>query len=383
VPWKEATTMSLRTEFVMLARAKDANMRELCRRYHISPKTGYKWLHRSEHDGLAALSDLSRRPHTSPSRTVPTIEAQVLSIRDQHPAWGPRKIKAKLPKDPQFDHLAVSTIAVILKRNNRIDPIEAAKHHPYKRFEAAAPNDLWQMDFKGYFSMTDGARCYPLTVLDDHSRFLIGLKACSNQRGTLVQRHLTTLFQLYGLPQRMLIDNGAPWGSCGSDQKFTALTAWLLRLGIASSHSRVCHPQTLGKDERLHRTLKAELLQRHQFLNLEHSQSHFDPWRDEYNLERPHEALGMAVPATRYSASPRAFPSVLPPIEYDSDCLVRMVQDKGEIWFQGQPYPVSDAFIGHPVGLKPTDIDGTFDVIFCRHKVGEINLRPREPKIEL
>ena len=374
MPWKEATTMSLRTEFVMLARAENANIRELCRRFGITPKTGYKWLRRSKLGGPDALDDRSRRPHTSPSRTSSDVEAQVLAVRDQHPAWGPRKIKARLTQDPQFDRLAISTIAAILKRNGRIDPTESPKHQACQRFEAAAPNDLWQMDFKGHFSLADGTRCHPLTVLDDHSRFLLGLKACSCETETIVQDHLTAIFQLYGLPQRILVDNGPPWGSCGSDQKYTALTVWLLRLGIAVSHSRPCHPQTVGKDERLHRTLKAELLHRHQFQNLEHSQSYFDPWRDEYNLERPHQAIGMAVPATRYSVSPRPFPASLPPIEYAPDYHVRKVQKKGEVYFQNRTFRIGKAFIGYPVGLRPTTIDGTYDVFFCSQKIDTIDL---------
>lgn len=383
MPWKEATAMSLRADFVTLARGENRNLRALCRDFEISPRTGYKWLHRSEVGGHAPLADLSRRPHTSPTRTSTEVEAQVLALRDRHPAWGARKLKLLLPKGLEYDRLAVSTIAAILKRNNRIDPTEASKHKAWQRFEAAAPNDLWQMDFKGHFPMADGARCHPLTILDDHSRFLLALKACSQESEAVVQSHLTTLFQLYGLPWRMLFDNGSPWGACRGDIRFTGLTVWLLRLDIATSHSKPRHPETLGKDERLHRTLKTELLRMCQFQNLEQSQSSFDSWRNEYNSERPHEAIGMAVPAARYSASPRDFPSSLPPIEYDSDCHVRIVQGRAEIYFQNRTYRIGKAFIGYPIGLRPTDVDGTYDVLFCRHKIGELDVKTDGSHVEL
>jgi transposase InsO family protein len=231
MPWKEVLIVSQRQEFVVLARADGANVRELCRRAGISPKTAYKWLERYAAGGVAGLADQSRRPHTMPEQTPAAVEALVLSVRQQHPAWGGRKIRARLQA---LGHTAVpsaSTITAILHRHGLIAPEESARHQPHQRFEQPAPNELWQMDFKGHFGLEDGSRCHPLTVLDDHSRFALGLRACGNEQGATVQGHLRELFRSYGLPRRMLMDNGAPWG-CDWEHPYTPLTVWLLRLGV-------------------------------------------------------------------------------------------------------------------------------------------------------
>src|SRR5271169_1001888 len=317
MPWKAASTMSLRYEFIRLAMNETANIRSLCRRFEISPKTAYKWIERYREAGEKALADRSRRPKHSPARTPPAVEQKVLQLREKHPSWGARKLHARLTAQGYRDLPSVSTMTAILHRYGCIDRQEASKHQPYQRFEVSEPNLLWQMDFKGDFPTLHG-RCYPLTILDDHSRFSLGLIACANQRRETVQQHLIATFRRYGLPQRMLTDNGGPWGSCGNDG-YTELGLWMIRLGIALSHSRVCHPQTLGKDERFHRTLKAEVIGTRFFESTDHCQHCFDQWRTIYNFERPHEALAMAVPGSRYQPSSREFPGTLAPIEYGSD----------------------------------------------------------------
>ena len=220
-------------------------------------------------------------------------------------------------------------------------------------------------------------RCHPLTVLDDHSRFAVGLEACANERGETVQARLTAVFRRYGLPERMLMDNGAPWGSDRA-HPHTPLTAWLIRLGIQISHGRPYHPQTQGKEERFHRTLVAEVLRYQVFRDLVHCQAHLDQWRDVYNLQRPHQALQMAVPASRYQPSPRSFPDVLPPIEYGPDDIVRKVQAEGLISYQGRAFRLSKAFRALPVALRPTSEDGILDVFYCHQKVARIDLHQPE-----
>jgi transposase InsO family protein len=373
MPWKETTTMSQRLEFVTLASREEANISRLCGRFGISRKTGYKWLHRFQEGGPDALQDRSRRPHSSPNRTPECIEEAILSVRDAHPAWGARKIRARLEVQGLTNLPSVSTITAILHRHERVDPEEAGKHRAWQRFEAEAPNVLWQIDFKGHFPLACG-RCHPLTVLDDHSRFLLGVQACGDETWPTVQGHLTTVFRCYGLPQRMLMDNGSPWGS-DQAHPYTPLTAWLIRLGVKVIHSRPYHPQTLGKSERFNRTLKAEVIGQRLFQDLQECQKHFDRWRYVYNFERPHEALGMLVPASRYCECPRQFPETLPPIEYGPTDIVRKVQVKGEISFRNRPFKVGGAFRGHPVALRPTLTDGAFDVFFCHQKVAEINLK--------
>lgn len=371
MPWREASTMSLRREFIVLARQDGANRRELCRRFGISPKTGYKWLERYAREGEPGLADRSRRPQHSPARLDARMEQVIVELRQQYPAWGPRKLARRLRELGYRQVPSPSTITAVLRRRGLLTPTPAP--HAFQRFEHPEPNALWQMDFKGHFALARG-RCHPLTILDDHSRFNVALKACANEQGAVVQQHLTHVFRCYGLPQRLLVDNGPPWGSDAA-HALTPLTLWLMRLGIEVTHSRPYHPQTLGKDERFHRTLKLELLRRTFFLDLVHCQQHFDSWRDIYNLERPHEALGMEVPASRYQPSPRPFPESLPPIEYWPGDEVRKVQDKGRVCYRGRVFRVSKALRGQPVALRPGDEDHLLSVYFCNSRVGTLDLR--------
>ena len=376
MPWEEVSVMSQRKEFVDLARGEEINLRELCRRFGISPTTGYKWLERFRVGGEAGLADLPRRPHHSPGRTVPEIEEMMLKVRDAHPAWGGRKLRAWLSARGHELLPSPSTITAILRRHDRIDPSEGAKHRAWQRFEHLEPNQLWQMDFKGHFALREG-RCHALTVLDDHSRFSLGLEACGDERTQTVRQRLTNIFRRYGLPERMVMDNGSPWGH-DADHHHTLLTVWLLRLGIGVSHGRPHHPQTQGKDERFHRTLALEVLRGTTFQDLGHCQEAFDSWRQVYNLERPHQALGMETPASRYQVSQRPFPEQLPPVEYGAEDKVRRVQDQGWFSWKGRKVKVSTAFKGLPVAIRPTDNDGLWDVFFKTNNLRQIDLRQQE-----
>lgn len=373
MPWEEVSVMSQRREFVRLAQGEGPNLRDLCRRFGISPTTGYKWLERFHSGGEAALADLPRRPHHSPRQTCPKMEELMLKVRDAHPAWGGRKLQAYVTAQGHRQVPSPSTITAILRRHGRIDPTEGAKHRAWQRFEHQEPNQLWQMDFKGHFALREG-RCHPLTVLDDHSRFSLGLEACGDERTLTVHQRLTNIFRRYGLPERMVMDNGAPWG-LDANHHHTLLTVWLLRLGIGVSHGRPYHPQTQGKDERFHRTLALEVLRGAIFQDLGHCQEAFDSWREVYNLERPHQALGMAVPASRYQVSPRPFPDQLPPVEYGTEDKVRRVQDQGWFTWKARNVKVSAAFKGMKVAIKPTTIDGLWDVFFMTNKLCQIDLR--------
>jgi len=268
---------------------------------------------------------------------------------------------------------AASTIADILRRHGLIDPEEADKHRAWRRFEAEAANDLWQMDFKGHFAMDQG-RCHPLTVLDDHSRFALGLEACTDERGVTVKERLTGIFRRYGLPRKMMMDNGSPWGSDAA-HPYTPLTVWLLRLGVQVGHSGPYHPQTMGKDERFHRTLEAELLRYCRGLELAVCQGRFEAWRQTYNLERPHEALGLVPPVSRYRESPRSFPERLPVWEYGPGDHMRQVQAEGWLSFRGREFRVSKAFRGQAVALRPTLNDGVWEVFFGPHRIAQIDER--------
>lgn len=371
MPWREATPMSERTEFVRFASREEANVSRLCQRFGISRKTGYKWLGRYRAAGPAGLADRSRRPGASPRRTAQEVETRVCALREQHPAWGGRKLHHVLRWEGVTTPPAPSTITGMLSRNGFLNP-ERRLVRDLQRFEAPEPNALWQMDFKGPVP-TERQRCHPLTMLDDHSRFNVCLAACTNQRAETVQDQLLRTFQRVGLPERMLMDNGSPWGSDRA-HPHTTLTAWLIRHGITVLHGRPFHPQTQGKEERFHRTLALELLSRRSsWRDQDELQEAFDDWRDLYNFERPHEALGQQPPASRYQPSPRPFQPALPPIEYGGGDEVRKVQQKGRISFRGHDVLVSRAFVGEPVALRPVG-DGAWDVYYCHQRVGHVDL---------
>lgn len=363
--------MSLRQEFLLLADQPGSNFRQLCQRFGISRKTGYKWRQRYRQNGNDALADQSRRPRRSPRRSEPELERQALMIRDET-GWGARKIKWSLETAGQGP-VAKSTVHSILCRHGRVQASPGQVTSSYQRFEQERPNQLWQMDFKGHFQLGNRERCHALTVLDDHSRYSLCLQACRNEQTATVKERLTATFRRYGLPERMLMDNGSPWGS-DREHQHTPLTVWLLRLGIAVSHSRPYHPQTQGKDERFHRTLKVELLAHRSFGDFAWMQSSFDKWRHRYNHQRPHEALGMAVPASCYRVSNRSFPEQLPPLEYGTIDQVRKVQTDGKISFRHREFQVGKAFRANPVAVRPTTEDGIYDVHFASHKITTIDL---------
>lgn len=374
MPWKESSRMSSRLEFVMLASAPDVNMQALCQSFGISRKTGYKWREAYLQRGEDGLVDRSRRPLSSPKRCGDGLEAAVLALHDAYPCWGARKLLALLPEDAGNPH--PNTIVAILRRHGRqlvphVDAMEPAN----SRFEHDAPNKLWQMDFKGHFALTNdkAGRCHPLTVLDDHSRFSMCLAACSGEDRKQVQAALTQTFQTYGLPERITCDNGTPWGTAGHGT-LSRLEVWLIRLGIGVTHSRPYHPQTQGKDERFHRTLKRELLNRFGFSSIDACQESFNTWRDQYNLIRPHEALGQKAPVTRYTPSARSFPAELAPIEYDDGDTVRKVRRHGQIYFGGRNFFVGEGLYDEMVAIRPTKEDGIFKVVFCEKEISRIDL---------
>lgn len=377
MPWKEVSIMDAREEFVSLAVKEGVNVRELCRRFSISHTTAYKWLERYAQSGSCALVDRSRRPRSSPGRTAQPVESRVVELRREHPKWGARKLRRRLEVLGEKNLPSVSTVHAILRRHGLIDADEGAKHSAFVRFEHDTPNAFWQMDFKGHFALTQG-RCHPLTVLDDHSRYNLCLHACANEQGLTVQAQLSSVFGRYGLPLRIGVDNGPPWGNT-VESPYTPLTVWLIRLGVRVSHSRPYHPQTLGKDERFHRSLKLEVLQGEHFENLPQAQSRFDTWRHCYNHERPHEALNMQTPASRYLCSPTAFPQTLPAIEYAEPRNVRKVQDGGDIQYRGRTFTVSKAFHRQPVEVRPNaSEDGLIEIFFCHQKIAFFNLNQQQ-----
>lgn len=375
MPWQERHTMSLRQEFVELARQEGANIRALCQRFEISPKTAYKWLARFDADDPHCLSDRSRQPVHWPGRSPQALEQQVVALRQDHPAWGGRKIARRL-QDLGACVVAPSTVTSILHRHGLIAARDEGASAPLQRFEHDCPNSLWQIDFKGRFNTLEGA-CHPLTLLDDHSRFNLALHACTQTSTAQVQPLLQAVLRRYGLPVRINADNGAPWGSSKLPQVgLSQLTIWLIRLGIRVSHSRPYHPQTNGKLERFHRSIQAEVLAGRHFTGPAQAQRAFDRWREVYNLQRPHEALAMRAPITRYRPSNLAYPEQLPAIEYAEGDTVVQPNSSGFIRFKGRSWRISQALGRLPVGIRQNPgADGLFDVFFCHHRCAQLDMR--------
>jgi transposase InsO family protein len=378
--------MDLKLEFVRLALAQGANRRELCRRFGISATLGYRLLSRYAAQGDGGLAEQSRRPHDCPRTTPAPIEAAVMAVRAEHPAWGGRKIAAVLRRQGVAAP-SPSTVTQILRRHGVTLGAFGGGHAAFIRFEHPAPNDLWQMDFKGHVPLGSGAaagagRLHPLTVLDDHSRFCVVLEACADQERATVKSCLIKAFQRYGLPWRITADNGPPWGSGwgsgwagdGVGRPWTALGVWLLEHDVALSHSRPYHPQTQGKDERFHRTLKAEALSGPPFADLAQAARHLQSWRTIYNTQRPHEALDLKTPIDRYAPSPRIYRPTVQPFAYGPDDLPRRVDD-GRISFAARRIRVPKAFSGKTIALRPTNIDGQYDLVFRTKTITTIDLK--------
>lgn len=364
-----------RLEFVELARKPGANIRELCRRYKVSPTTAYKWLGRYEEGGSEGLEDRSRRPTRSPGRASKKQERLVVEVHDRYPYWGPRKLQRILQNEGHSDVPAASTISAILRRNGRQVLGAPREQKAYQRFCHPEPNMLWQMDFKGHFAMKRD-RCHPLTVIDDHSRFALCLKACAAANDGEVRPVLEAVFARFGLPDRILCDNAGPWGTSDPRARYTGMGVWLLRLGVDITHGRPLHPQTQGKCERFHRSFKTEVLNcTLPWRDLAHCQRHFDDFRKRYNQVRPHRSLDGDTPTSRYRPSSRSLPASLPAIEYLPEDQIRTVKSKGEITFKNHFFSIGSAFAGLPVALREAAVDGCFDVYFSWKKLGSLDLR--------
>jgi transposase InsO family protein len=366
--------MSQRHEFVVLAGQSDLSFCELCRRFGISRKTGYKWVQRFQAQGQDGLRDQSRRPRHSPGLCPPEVAEAVIATRREEPTWGGRKLRRRLQDLGYTSVPAASTCTQVVRRAGLLEQSKAERG-PFQRFEREHPNELWQMDHKGDFATQSGARCYPLTVVDDCSRFNLVLEACANQRAATVQAALIAAFRRYGLPQSILCDNGPPWGRSEPVCPHTGLTVWLLQIGVTVKHGRPYHPQTQGKEERFHRTLAHELLVRHTWSDLAHCAREFPKFRSRYNFTRPHDSLSGDTPAARYRPSPRAYPASMPPLEYPLSDVIKRVRTDGSIYFQKRQWYIGRAFAGLTIGLRPSaQADGQCLVFFGPHQLGGFDL---------
>ena len=351
-----------------------------------SAATGYKWVERYEAGGLVALQDRSRAPQSHPNAVSSEMEDLVIAERGQHPYWGAPKIRARLLRNHSQKMVpAESTIGAILKRHGltvsrkRKRP-ERAPAQPLAH--AGQPNDVWSADFKGWFRSADGRRIDPLTLADAYSRFLLRCQALQAADMLHVKPVCEAAFREYGLPDRMRIDNGPPFGSNG-ESGLTQLTVWWIQLGIVPEHIAPGQPQQNGRHERMHRTLKQETASP-PARDRRAQQQRFDQFREEYNHQRPHEALGQQTPATHYRGSPRAYPERLREVEYASDWEVRRVSAGGQMRWRGDYVFVAHALEGQPVGLEPRP-EGGWRVWFSFHEVGHLDpgeQRVRRPPVK-
>ncbi len=340
MPWKETDVGSERIEFVVRALTESGNFSALCREFGVSRKTGYKWLRRFEEVGsLSRLAEHSRRPHHSPARTPEAIELRVEALRRRY-GWGSKKLQCLLAEDGL--HLPRITIDRILKRRGLVSRERAAKPAS-QRFERPQPNELWQMDFKGEYRRQGRPWVYPLSLLDDHSRYCLGLYALQHPDHDSVQSQLIRTFERYGIPEAMLADHGTPWWSTTNGHGLTRLSVFLIRQDIRLIYSGIGHPQTQGKVERFHRTLGESVERRRGLTSLQAYQRAFDGFRREYNEVRPHEALGMERPAMRYRPSRRAYRPQPPEWEYPPGAHVRRLTAAGLLCYASSQYFVCEA----------------------------------------
>ena len=357
MPWQEASAASEQQRFIGAWLRGEETVAALCRRFGISRKTGYKRINRFKPGGLAGLGDRSRAPHTHPNATPVAVAQQVIALKRAHPTWGPKKVIATLATaQPTVSWPAPSTAGAILQRAGLVTPRRhrrrtAAWQAPFTA--ATVANDVWCMDFKGWFRTTDGTRIDPLTVQDAASRYLLACRGLTQPRGSEVRRVLERVLREYGLPRAIRTDNGPPFASLALGG-LSALAVWWIKLGIRPERIAPGHPEQNGRLERLHRTLKAETTTPPQ-ASPSRQQRVFDTFRHGYNDQRPHEALGQRPPARVYRPSDRAYPRRLRPPEYGRDVTVRKVRTNGQIRWHGALIYLSETLRGEPVGLVPQD----------------------------
>ena len=366
MPWENRTVDEQRKEFALTAQHTD-NFSALCREYGITRATGYKWLKRFESG--KPFSELSRRPHSSPNRTPEAIEEAILSLRRENPGWGARRIHCVLV-DKGIRMPCVKTVNTILNRNGMISKEESLKHKPYTRFEMEHCNDLWQTDFKGEFRVGDNNYCYPLNILDDHSRYSIRISCTTNTKNVVIPA-FSEAFREFGLPLAILSDNGGQFA--GFHRGYTQFEKWLMRLNVLPLHGRPMHPQTQGKIERFHRTMKSELLKHCSFADISEANEALQRWRDKYNNERPHEALGMRCPAQVYVPSERSLPAKLPPIEYSGEYHVIKVNSWGYVRFAGHQIYLSETMIDEYIEFRANPLGDSFFACFGSFKIAEFS----------
>lgn len=380
MPWRDTSPMEQRLQFISDYLRQLWSMAELCDRYRISRKTGYKWLARYEAGGRNGLYDRSRRPHHSPRATPQHLVDALIAKRSRHPRWGPKKLLLLLAAEhPDWPWPAPSTAGLILKRHGLVEPVRRRRRRsPEKsRSESTAPNHVWTADFKGEFRTRDGRYCYPLTIVDDHSRYLLACRALLHPTTAATQNTFTRLFRQLGLPQVIRTDNGSPFAGRGL-ARLSRLAVWWIRIGITPELIAPGHPEQNGRHERLHRTLDDTTI-RPAAASCRAQQRRFNHFRHEYNTLRPHEALGQVPPTTCYAPSARPWLNRLPPLEYPAHFELRRVASNGCIRWHRRQLFVSLTLAGQVIGLEEVTI-GYWNLYLGPRRLGLLS--EREGRVE-
>lgn len=373
MPWSQTSPMDQRTQYIADFLRETLSVTELCDLYGVSRKTGYKWIDRYLRQGPVGLQERSRRPACSPNATPEEIVQAFLEVRRRHPSWGAKKLLTIVHKrHPRWDLPGRSTVCDILSRHGMVPKQRNRRKigHPGKPTSSIlAPNDTWCADFKGQFKTHDGIYCYPLTVTDGYSRYLLGCQGLLTTAVSEAKPVFARLFREFGLPTRIRTDNGVPFAT-NTLARLSRLSAWWVRLGVLPELIEPGKPQQNGRHERMHKTLKAEAT-KPPAGNLQAQQRKFNRFREEFNQERPHEALDQQTPASVYQPSPREMPNKLPPLEYPDRFELRYVSANGGIRWNSDWVNVSIVCAGEYVGLEEID-DGVWNVYFGPLKLGRL-----------
>lgn len=367
MPWECKTVEDQRREFAQAA-MYCKNFSALCREFGITRRTGLKWKER--YTACQPLTDRSRKPHTTPTRTPEEVELLILAVRAENPGWGAKTIHRVLERRGCQNLPCVKTVNNILHRYGCISPEESQKRQPYTSFEKERCNVMWQTDFKGEFRMKDNNYCYPLTILDDHSRYSLRI-APRLSTANVVIPVFTEVFQQYGMPDSILSDNGAQFA--GFRKGYTQFEKWLIDLDILPIHGRIKHPQTQGKIERFHRTMKHELLNHTEIADIEDAQTKFRLWQDKYNNLRPHEALGMRTPGEVYEPSQRQYESKVKEFEYGGEHHVLKVNSWGYVRFNGWQVYLSETMANQYIEFRTSSDGETFAACYRNFKIAEFD----------
>ena len=367
MPWESRTVEEQRKAFAQAAMSC-TNFSALCREYGITRKTGQKWVER--YASGQSMSDVSRRPHTSPYKTPEDMEMLILQVRADNPGWGARTIQDVLVKAGYMNVPCAKTVNNILKRHGCIAPEESQKRKPFIRFEKELCNQMWQADFKGEFRMIDNNYCYPLDILDDHSRFAIKVEPRLSTANVVIPV-FTEAFREFGLPNSILTDNGAQFA--GFKKGYTKFERWLMDLDIQPIHGRIKHPQTQGKIERFHRTMKQELLKHTPISDIDDAAIKLAAWKDKYNNIRPHEALGMKRPSEVYTPSQRQYSENIPKFEYGGEYHVIRVNSWGYVRFDRWQIYLSETMIDQYIEFRPSSDGESFVACYRNFKIAEFD----------